>query len=299
MWFASRLIIKNIERFSQKNKFSPFIASFFILGILTSVPELAVGLNAIWDNQPAIFAGNLIGASFVLLMFIIPLFGFVANGINLEHELKINVFLLALVVIAAPVFFVLDGVVERREALILIVLYGLLVASIDKRKNLFQSFWMSFAKAQTADWINIGKIIAGFGLIFFASKILVEQTIYFSQFFKISLFVISLVVLSLGTNTPEFVIGIASVIRQKKTVALGDHIGSAAFNSFLFGVFVLIQGAFVVAAQDFLPIFILFATGLTIFFIFMRSKHHLSRWESLIILFFYIVFLALEFSNII
>lgn len=294
MWFVSRFLIRNIEWFSRKNRLSPFVASFFILGMFTSIPELTIGLNALWDGQPAVFAGNLIGASFVLLMFVVPLFAFIAGGINLEHELKTKVFLLTLIVIAAPIFFVTDGAVNRAEALITILLYGWLVLIIDKGKNLFQSFEVIFSDAGANKRINMGKVIIGCGLIFIAGRILVEQTLYFSRFFQISPFMISLVVLSIGTNTPEFAIGIASVMRGKKTVALGDHLGSAAFNSFVFGVLAFIYGPFTLPAAHFRLTFLLFLAGGAIFFIFMRSRRRISRGESLIILGLYLLFLWLQ-----
>lgn len=294
IWFSSRLIIEGVDAFAKKIKLSAFATSFFLLGVLTSLPEFSIGFNAVLDNQPGIFVGNLIGASFVLLMLIIPLVTIIGNGINLEHQLNLKTLILSLIVIIGPAFFVLDGQLDQKEGLILMVLYGLLVYVVEKRKNFVERFHDTLFDGRADGWRQIAKLIAGAVIIFLASKLLVKETIYFSQWFHISTFIISLIILSVGTNMPEIVIGVSSILRRKKAVALGDYLGSAAFNSFLFGVLGLIQGSFKLIGQDFYLTFWLFLAGGLIFFVFMRSKRRLSRFEGFVILAIYLLFLLLE-----
>ena len=61
LWLGAGLIISAVEKASRILKISTFALSFFVLGILTSLPEIAVGVNSVVSNDPEIFVGNLLG----------------------------------------------------------------------------------------------------------------------------------------------------------------------------------------------------------------------------------------------
>ena len=61
IWFVAGLIVTSVDRLAHKLNLSSFAVSFFLLGILTSVPEISVGINSLIDKKPEIFVGNLIG----------------------------------------------------------------------------------------------------------------------------------------------------------------------------------------------------------------------------------------------
>ncbi|PIP14976.1 hypothetical protein COW98_00745 [Candidatus Roizmanbacteria bacterium CG22_combo_CG10-13_8_21_14_all_35_9] len=74
IWYCSGIIISLVDRFSHRLKLSSFSVSFFLLGILTSIPEFSIGINSIINQTPDIFIGNLLGSSLILFIFVIPSF---------------------------------------------------------------------------------------------------------------------------------------------------------------------------------------------------------------------------------
>src|SRR3989344_5685496 len=102
MWLASGLVVKGIEKFSKDTKISVFATSFLILGVLTSLTEISVGLNAVLEHRPEIFVGNLIGGSFVIVMLIIPILAILNNGISFRHKLDQKRLLFFLFLITTP-----------------------------------------------------------------------------------------------------------------------------------------------------------------------------------------------------
>nr|MDQ3014986.1 hypothetical protein [bacterium] len=88
LWLSSGLIISGVERLSKDAKVSRFAISFLLLGMLTSIPEISIGINSIIEGTPEIFVGNLVGASFVILVFIIPLLATFNKGIRLNQHLQ-------------------------------------------------------------------------------------------------------------------------------------------------------------------------------------------------------------------
>jgi len=137
-------------------------------------------------------------------------------------------------------------------------------------------------------------IILGIIMVLVSSNYLVEKTILFGQILRISPFVISLIVLSLGTNLPELSLAIKSVVSRKKEVAFGDYVGSAAANTSLMGGLTLLNGGEVTVVNHFIRPFIFALGGLMLFFFFSRSRNNISRQEGLILLLVYIIFLISE-----
>lgn len=294
LWLSANLIVDGISSLAKKIALSSFAVSFFVLGILTSIPELSIGVNAVMHHTPEIFVGNLIGASFVLYMLVIPLLAILGGGIRLAHEMSQKVLLLSLSLGIAPIFLILDGKITRFEGLFMTLIYVTLFYIIEKRKNIFEKIHDRILYGKKKGMVTLIKIIAGCAVIFVASKLLVDETIYFSVFFHTAPFLISLLILSVGTNVPELSIAVASVMKKNKEVAFSDYIGSAAANSFFFGLLTLVNGDFSIAAHGFDGTFVIFIAGVSLFFIFTRTKKSLSRREGIVLLFIYVLFILVE-----
>lgn len=294
IWFGAGLIVSSVENLSHRLRISSFATSFFVLGILTSIPEASVGINSILNRDPEIFVGNLIGASLVLFVLAIPILAILGNGIRLAHQLNDKTLPLALLVVAAPSFFIIDKRVTMFEGIFLVILYLLLFYLIEKRKGLLENIKDKITDGKTRFLEDIFTIILGAIVVFISSNIIVDKTIFFSSTFGISAFLISLLVLSVGTNLPELSLAIRSVTLGKKEIALGDYLGSAAANTFFFGLLTVVNQKEIVVINHFLQTFIFMVLGLSLFFYFTRSKNDISRKEGLILLFIYFAFVLVE-----
>lgn len=294
IWFGAGLIISATSKFSKKLKLSPFAFSFVFLGILTSTPEFSVGLQAVANHDAEIFVGNLLGGIVVLFLVVIPLLAIVGNGISLKHELDNKMLLATMGVIVAPSVFILDRKVTNPEGAILIALYLVLVFFIQKRNGIFNKDNEQLLNAKSYSYMDILKILIGVGIVFVASSLIVDKTVYFAGIFNISAFYISLIVVALGTDLPELTLAIRSVISGKKELAMGDYIGAAAVSTFLFGLFTLLHNGEVLTISNFLVTFIFIATALLVFYFFFRTKSFISRRNGLVLFCIYILFVAFE-----
>ncbi len=295
LWFGAGLIISSIDRFSKKLKLSSFAFSFFALGILTSIPEFAVGMTAIADKTPGIFVGNLIGGIPVIFLFIIPLLAVFGNGVKLKNQLNKPHLLFSFIVILAPAFLVMDKRVTNLEGIIMIILYAALFLTIQRKNGIFDTKHSKILHLKSYSFMDIFKILLGIALVFIASNIVVGSTLYFADFLHISPFIISLLFLSLGTNLPELSIAVKSIITKKKDIAFGDYVGSAAANTLLFGIFTLLSAGDIITVNNFSKTFLIVLAGLTLFFYFTLSKNDISRKEGIALLSVYFLFVVSEF----
>ncbi|MDO8497847.1 MAG: hypothetical protein Q7S61_04880 [bacterium] len=298
IWWGSGLIMSAVDHFSRRLKISSFAISFFVLGLLTSVPEFAIGMTSVVRKDPEIFVGNLLGGIAIMFLFVIPLLAILGKGIKFSHEFKGSSIVFSLAIAVMPAFFVLDRKVSTLEGWILIGAYGILFYLIQKDKGIFDQSHNHVMELKSYSLIDILKVILGIGIVFISSQVIVEKTILFSGMLHISEFLISLTLLSIGTNLPEISLAVRSAISGKKDIAFGDYIGSAAANTFLFGIFTLLNRGEVLTVNNFLTTFLCLVIGLGIFYEFSRSKHALSRKEGMVLILLYGVFFIVEWLRI-
>ena len=291
LWYCSGVIIKSVDHFAHRLKLSSFAVSFFVLGILTSIPEFSVGLNSIFNKTPDIFVGNLVGASLVLFVFVIPIMAVFGSGVKMIHQLSDNDLIFALLVVAAPIFLIADNVLTRTESVFLILIYIVLFYFIEKKKGLMEvmkQVKLFKGKKSIEDGLELFLAIV---ITFFVSRYIVNTTVTLAEYFNVSSFMISIVFLSLGTNIPEISLAIRSVLMGKKEVALGDYLGSAAANTLFFGIFTLLNGARINISSYSFRTLIITLFGLGVFYLFSRSNKEISKKEGKILLLVYLLFI--------
>lgn len=299
LWYGSGLIITAVKILAQKIRIPAFAFSFFVLGLMTSIPEMAVGINALSRGHPEVFVGNLLGAIIVMFLLVIPLLAVINKKVQVKKHLSDSKLLVTLVIIALPAFFTLDQVVTNTEATILVALYAVLFLIIRTKENVFARVGHIFRSGQHINLMKVVlRLIVGMGLVFATSQYIVDQTIKLSEFYGVSTFIVSLVVLGVGTNLPEISLALRSIKHKAQDIALGDYLGSAATNTMLFGVFSLFNDGHVVTEKSFVITFLIIVFALGMFFVMVRGNRVLTRANGMVILCMYAVFLLYEYINL-
>lgn len=296
VWIGSGLAIKSVEKLANFLNISSFMVSFMVLGLFTSIGELSVGVNALIEQDPEIYVGSLIGASIVLFLLITPLLTVMGKSIRINEKFRGFNLVASLLVVALPAILVMDGKVSKTDGVIAVVAFVWLLRRLKSKKNLLGKIKSLGMRSS----IQVGKevfiILLGMGIVFVASKFIVEQTLYFSDLLNISPFIISLLVVSIGTNVPELSLVFRSVAMRNYQVAFGNYVGSAAFNTLLFGVLTFIHSQDVYLSNSYVVGLVFLIAGLAMFYYFARTENTLSRLEGLMLLTFYVVFVIAEIS---
>ncbi len=303
IWFFSGLLIDAVDRTAKRFNKSGFTVAFFVLGFMTSISEVSVMVNSTINQTPQVSAGNLTGATVVLLMFIIPLLAVIGNGLKLNNRLVHSHLALALIVIALPAFFLSDGLVTPLEGGFSLMGYMLLLYFIRKTKpetvpKVIEEVEKELILKNHPN-IRDGMIILGGALaVFLAGHVLVDETVYFSELFRIPSSIIGLLLLGLGTNLPEMIIAVRSVRKHRPEIAFGDYMGSAVGNTIIFSFLGMINGYFAVEPYEFLIAFLFMVVAFPCLFFFARSQWKLTRVEGSILLGMYVLFLVVQMVNV-
>ncbi|HYD35707.1 MAG TPA: hypothetical protein VD999_06580 [Vitreimonas sp.] len=294
LWFAAGIVISAALRIAKLWRLPVFTLSFFVLGLMTSLPEISIGVSALQGADPEIFVGNLLGGVIVVFLLIIPLLAFLNAGIKIPKLLTQNQIVLTLIVVLAPSLLTFDQQIEAAEAVLLILLYFLLFLFLMQKRP----WWEKMLASVTTQKLSLGKealkIGSGVAILWLASQQIVTSTLFFAEYIQVSPFFVSLIVISLGTNLPELSLVARSIFNKQEELALADYLGSASANTLILGVLTLFYGQpiylpnFVAHRLSFLVI------GLLLFFVFARSKNTLSRAESALLLLGYVLFVGWE-----
>jgi cation:H+ antiporter len=294
IWFGTGRIISAVDVLSERIRTSRFLLSFFLLGMLTSIPEMSVGLLSVLEQRPEIFVGNLLGGIPVIFLFIIPVLAIMGNGIRIDHGFEHSRLIAALGVILIPSVFVLDGNVSNVDAGIMIVMYVSLVYHLRSQMGNEKRKIKTEKKKKPASMLFI-QILIGIVLVFISSQIIVDKTLQIAKILHVSTFYISLIGVSLGTNLPELSLAIRAILQKKKDIAFGDYLGSAAVNTLLFGLFSLLINGNSYHVQHYAVEFIVLILGMGLFYHFTLSRKDISRREGVLLLGVFLIFCLLGF----
>jgi len=294
IWMGAGLIISSVEKFSHRLKLSSFSVSFLILGLFTSLGELSVGITAVLDNDPEIFAGNLIGASIVLFTLVIPLLAITGKKIKINPEFQNFNLIASLTVVGMPVILSFDGKLDRLDGIISLFLFALAAIMIQSKRGLLKNPPTAIHHHILKVGPEILKIVIGVIIIYLSSNSIVDQTMYFSQILRMSPFFISLILVSLGTNLPELSLVVRTIFYKDKEIAFGDYVGSASYNTLIFGGLILWYGKTIYLTNNYVISLLVLIIGLFLFYLFAKSKNTLTRREGFWLLCLYLLFVYVE-----
>lgn len=299
LWIGSGMVVDAVSILARSSKLPVFTVSFFLLGILTSLPEISIGISALVEEDYSIYVGNLLGAIIVIFMCVIPLLGLVHKGVQIPSFLDRKKLVFILLTVLYPFFATLDKKITVGEGVFSLLMYfGLFTLFSFQKVSILSRFFSKITFKNRKQNFVLTKILIGMIILFAAGQSIVDSTMYFAKYLDISPFFISLVIVALGTNIPEIAIIFRSLAAKKTEIALADYLGSASANSLLFGLFAVVSGKTVELPNHFLHRFLFLGIGLLIFFIFARSNKKLSWQECLLLFVAYIIFISYELISV-
>lgn len=288
---AADIVIVNIREIGKKIGIDIFFLGI-ILGFLTSLPELFIGINSIANDIPEAALGNLFGGIMVI-------FGFVL-GINLILNRKIKTngeiseYLFAFMYMLFPLLLGLDGKLGYIDGLTLIMLYVYLLYILyvkQKEKNHFQ---ISINKNSNDILKKVFYIIFGIILIIVISELIVKLLLILLNGLNLSIFIIGLILFSFGTNIPELAVSIRSCKKHASDLAISNLVGSAMSNVVIIGIFSFARPFIVEVNSSYFALIFFTISIFAVFLYFYKTERLLTKKEGFALLAIYILFLIVQ-----
>lgn len=291
---GAQMVARAVAHISRAIHLTGYSLSFLLLGLCTSAPEMFVAYRSIGEGVPQLSVGNLIGGSILLLSLVMGISSVFYGKITLSHNMLFKEIVYSSMVVVAPAFVLWDGSLTRIEGAMLLGVYIAHALVLQKETTLArQEAHLSHKPT------SIGKsfvyLVIGLLLMLISSHVVVSFATQLIAALHIPAFVFGLVLLSLGTNLPEFALAWQAGTSKTKSIAFGDLLGSAAANTPILGVLGLVS-PFSVANTDRMVYSLVLLVAVTAFFVWaLSSRKDISRKEGLGLLVFYGLFIVFEF----
>lgn len=285
---SADLIVINLRKTGEKLGIKIFILGI-ILGIMTSLPEMAIGINSAINKVSIISFGNLIGGIIVLFALILPISIMLNRKIQTEE--KSWPFLITLLFLILPIILGFKGQLNYIDGIILMSGYLLLVYYLYKKNR--ERNWIKIELVNRRELSrHLFSIIIGMVGLIISSQLIIKTTLFLLQDYNVSAFIVGLLFYAIGTNLPELIITIRSFKRNVSELSLSNLMGSAMGNVLMLGILsfvraidIQINTSYIFLAVFTLILFILLA-------IFYKTNRLLSRREGLVLLLLYLFFVG-------
>jgi cation:H+ antiporter len=286
--YSAKLVEHSFVQIGKIFRINEFFLEFVVLGIVTTLPEISIAIFSS-EHHPEISAGNLIGATTVILTLIIGLSAIKYKVIKFQSSFTAKEIVGGIATIFVAVFALVDGGLSYVEGIILILTYvGYLVFLNRKMWKLGRQVLYLTLDNTSIYRLIIVSIIGAFMLLFSSSQI-VNNLEVIVESLGISGTFVGLVLLSMGTNLPEITILMTAKGGSEEELALGNFFGSACVNVGVLGLLALISNGFQIqdASTMLLGLFFLFF-ALILFIFFILSERSINKKEGILLVTIYV-----------
>ena len=224
---GSNLLVTSTDNASKRFSISGFYASFFMIGIATSAPEIFISIESALQDKTILAIGNALGSNIsnIALVFCVSLF-FLKEDL-LKENLPIRPYVsMILLTISSFVLMFFDELLDAKDSLILIVLLILCVyffQPLEEKK-------LADNKASPSLSNIIFYLLLSLGMLIYGSTYFINGATQIATALGVSAYVIGLTLAALGTSLPELAASIQSARKGKFDFIVGNIIGSNLFN---------------------------------------------------------------------
>jgi cation:H+ antiporter len=295
---ALTVLVKGADYFVEGAKqlgaslgMSAFVIGVFIVGIGTSLPELASSVAAALSGSTEIVIANAVGSNITNILLIVGLLAAVGGRIVIKQDLLRTELPLFFITAVFFVMMILDGVIDRAEALLLLGTFAAYV-------------WYLFSHAEEEGDADIMEesvrpqleaksllfIVAGIAAVLAGAHFTVNAAVSLATALSVPLGLVSIAAIAIGTSLPELFVSLRALKSGDAELAIGNIFGSNTFNLLMvIGIPGLITPlvADVVVMQ--LGLAVMVAASLILFVAGLARQ--IARWEGVIMLLFFSFFL--------
>ena len=294
------LLVDGASAIARGFNVSDLVIGLTVVAFGTSTPELFVNVMASIQGNSDIAIGNVVGSNIANVFLILGVSSLVypltvTKG-TVWKEIPFSL-------LAAIVLFVIanDQLIDGSQVSELTRIDGLVFLSFF---IIFIYYTTSIAAriegmeehvpAKHHGWLRSSLyIFLGLAGLTFGGKWIVDGAIAFAIQFGMSESLVGLTIVAVGTSLPELATSAMAAYKRNVEIAVGNVVGSNIFNIFfVLGISAIIK-PLPFQVKNNRDIGVVIFSGLMLFlFMFTGKKRSLDRWEGLIFIICYMVFVA-------
>ena len=300
---STDILTDSLTELSKITHMGKFAITSFLLAFATSIPELVVGVTAALEGRPGLALGAILGSNIANISLVIGGATVIGGTLSVAGDfLKIDIFSVFLAGVL-PMMLLMDGDLSRVDGLILLFIYGMYnygllnkgVKHSSQPSRIVKKFLQNVVDKRVNRWL--AWLFLGAAMLMFSADMIVKVGSALASSMGVPVFLVGLFLVAVGTSLPELSFEIKAIRKKQSGMALGDLFGSIVANSTL--VLGLVSVIAPIKLQNGFNEYLLasaaFGVLFLLFWYFVRSKKKLERWEGVILLLAYGLFVVAEF----
>ena len=294
------LLVDGASTIARRFNVSDLVIGLTVVAFGTSTPELFVNVMASIQGNTDIAIGNVVGSNIANVFLILGVSSIiypltVSKG-TVWKEIPFSL-LAAIVLFVVANDQLLDGSqvsdLTRIDGIVLFSFFIIFIyytTSIATRIEGMEDH----VPAKQHGWLRSSLyIILGLAGLTFGGKWIVDGALAIAARFGMSESLVGLTIVAVGTSLPELATSAVAAYKRNVEIAVGNVVGSNIFNIFfVLGISAIIKPLpFQMKSNRDIGV-VIFSSLLLFLFMFTGKKRSLDRWEGLIFLGCYGVFVA-------
>ena len=291
--FGGEWLLRAAVGTSNRFVIPKFIIGMTVVSFATSLPELIVSVRSALLGYPDLALGNVVGSNIANLGFVLGVV-LLFTRIQVTKSFYQSDWPMMFIASILLWVFIQNGTITALEGLGLVTLLILMLFYLLRQKG--HADFVADGLETLLSWPKILLFIV-FGSAFLAlgSDLLVNGAVNVASQLGVSERVIAITVVSVGTSVPELAASLVAIAKRENAISIGNLLGSNLFNILaVLGITALINPLTVVDDNllDFDIYFMIGIAALLIPLVFSPKKMEIYWRDGLILLTFYIVFIA-------
>lgn len=305
-------LVRGASSLAAKLRISALVIGLTVVSFGTSAPELTVNITSALQGSTDLAIANVVGSNIVNILLILGVCAIIiplsVKSSTVWKEIPLALLGVVLVGIMAN-DRLFDGVpfttLTRTDGIALLALMAIFMYYIF---GMAKSDREKAAEAEVEKKLNededakirqfgipqsIGMTLLGLVGLVLGGRLLVSGATSIAEDAGLSEALIGLTIVAVGTSLPELATSVVAALRKHADIAIGNVVGSNIFNVFfVLGVTSTIAPLPVSNALNFDIAVSIVATLLLFIFMFTGGKRRLVRWEGILLLTVYLVYVA-------
>jgi cation:H+ antiporter len=191
LYLGAEALVRGAASSARRWGVEPLVIGLTVVAFGTSMPELAVSMQAALDGAGPIAVGNVVGSNIANIALILGLSALIRPLAVHAKVIKIDIPILA------------------ATSLVLVWMLA------DDRLNRLR---------------DVVFVLAGLGLLVLGARLLVGGAVTVAQGLGMSDAVIGLTIVAVGTSLPELATSVVAAVKGEGDIAVGNVVGSNLFN---------------------------------------------------------------------
>ena len=250
LMLGGEFVVQGAITIANRLRVPPLLIGFTVVAIGTSLPELAVALEAVSREAPDIAVGGILGSNVANVMLVLGTASLIGAASETGPGISRDAGAVAAATAILLAVVLVGEIVWQLGVLMLLGLVAYYAYSYRISKS------EEGATDEDASWLPDNMMlttlvtIVGAYMIWNGAEILIEGATGLAGRYGITESVIGLSIVALGTSLPELAVTLVAGLRKQGGVAVGNILGSNVINIMgILGVAAAYSGGLVISSE--------------------------------------------------